>query len=165
MEFGKDYSQNNKCCLRLLPFAGSSALNLPQHICLATLLLRVIGLLDGGLSLPVLVRAHHHGDIPGAHPHWLWHIAVTVLSLLLQRPAVLGELDDLPVGAVGHMHRLLCPGDVVTGVVGTDPHVHVGVVAATLDQVGLDPLLRDLVRGVVRARDGLLPRTDRHDGD
>ena len=80
----------------------------------------------------------------------------------LQRPAVLGEFDDLPVGAGAHVVLLLGLGDVVTGVVGTDPHVHVGVVAATLDQVGLDPLLGDLVRGIVRARDGLLPRADRH---
>ena len=145
-----------------LPFAGSSALNLPQHISLGTLLLWVVGLLDGGLGLPVLVLAHHHGDVTGAHPHRLGHVTVTVLSLFLQRPAVLGELDDLPVWAVGHVHRLLCPGDVVAGVVRADRHVHVRVVAAALDQVGLDPLLCNLVRWVVGARDSLLPRTDRH---
>ena len=46
----------------------------------------------------------------------------------------------------------------VRGVVGADDEVRVGVVALALDQVVLDALLPNLVRGVVRARDELVHR-------
>ena len=60
------------------------------------------------------------------------------------------------------MELLLGPGHVVTGVVGADHQVGLGVVAAALDEVGLDPVDGDLVARVVRTGQGLLPTAERH---
>ena len=60
------------------------------------------------------------------------------------------------------MELLLGPGHVVAGVVGADHQVGLGVVAAALDQVGLDPILGDLVAMVVRTSEELLPAAERH---
>ena len=60
------------------------------------------------------------------------------------------------------MELLLGPGHVVAGVVGADHQVGLGMVAATLDEVGLDPVDGDLVARVVRTGQGLLPAAERH---
>ena len=61
------------------------------------------------------------------------------------------------------MELKLWLGYVVTGVVRADVDVRLGMILATLDQVGLDPLSGDLVRRVVGAGQRLLPRQQRHD--
>ena len=60
------------------------------------------------------------------------------------------------------MELLLGSGHVVAGVVGADHQVSLGVVAAALDEVGLDPVDGDLVARVVRTGQGLLPAAERH---
>ena len=60
------------------------------------------------------------------------------------------------------MELLLGPGHVVAGVVGAHHHVSLGVAAAALDEVGLDPVDGDLVARVVRTGQGLLPTAERH---
>ena len=60
------------------------------------------------------------------------------------------------------MELLLGPGHVVAGVVGADHQVSLGMVAAALDEVGLDPVDGDLVARVVRTGQGLLPTAERH---
>ena len=51
----------------------------------------------------------------------------------------------------------------VTGVVGTNVDISLRMILATFDKMSLDPLPRDLVTGVVRTGQGLLPRQQRHD--
>jgi len=82
----------------------------------------------------------------------------------LHGPAVLGQLDDLPVRAGGDVVLLLWLGHVVAGIVGADNVVTSGVVLAALDQVPLDPLHGDLVGRVVWTGNGFLPLTKRHSG-
>ena len=53
----------------------------------------------------------------------------------------------------------------MTGVVWTDVNICLGMVLTTFDKMGLDPLPGDLVGGVVRAGQGLLPGQQRHDGE
>ena len=60
------------------------------------------------------------------------------------------------------MELLLGPGHVVAGVVGADHHVSLGMVAAALDEVQLEPVDGDRVARVVRTGQGLLPAAERH---
>ena len=60
------------------------------------------------------------------------------------------------------MELLFEPGHVVAGVVGADHQVSFGMVAAALDEVGLDPVDGDRVARVVRTSQGLLPAAERH---
>ena len=60
------------------------------------------------------------------------------------------------------MELLLGNGHAVIGVVGADHQVGLGMVAAALDEVGLDPVDGDLVARVVRTGQGLLPTAERH---
>ena len=60
------------------------------------------------------------------------------------------------------MELLLGPGHVVAGVVGADHEVGLGMVAAALDEVQLEPVDGDRVARVVRTSQGLLPAAERH---
>ena len=68
-----------------------------------------------------------------------------MIARLVHGPAVLGELYDLPVGTLSHVELELRLRHVMTGVVGTDVDISLGMVLATFDQMGLDPLPRDLM--------------------
>ena len=86
-----------------------------------------------------------------------------MIARFVHGPTVLGQLHDLSVRTLSHVELKLRLGYVVTGVVRADVDVRLGMVLATLDQVGLDPLPGDLVGRVVGAGQGLLPRQQRHD--
>ena len=60
------------------------------------------------------------------------------------------------------MELLLGPGHVVAGVVRAHHHVSLGMVAAALDEVQLEPVDGDRVARVVRTSQGLLPAAERH---
>jgi len=135
----------------------------PENQRLSTLTLWFVRFFDGGLSLPILVSHHDVHYFMVLQPGWLRHGDITVIAGFVHGPAVLGELYDLPVWTLSHVELELRLGHVMTGVVGTDVDISLGMVLATFDQMGLDPLPRDLVRRVVGAGQRLLPRQQRHD--
>ena len=72
------------------------------------------------------------------------------------------SITHLSVRTRGDVELLLGPGHVVAGVVGADHHVSLGVTAAALDEVQLEPVDGDRVARVVRTSQGLLPAAERH---
>ena len=86
-----------------------------------------------------------------------------MIARFVHSPAVLGQLYNLPVRTLSDMELKLRLGDVMTGVVGTNVDISLRMILATFDKMSLDPLPRDLVTGVVRTGQSLLPRQQRHD--
>ena len=95
--------------IQLLPLTGRGSLQPPQNVGLLTLLLRVVGLDPGTpqLPVPVLLVVQEEGHLLVLLRSGWRRFQIAVAAWSLHGPAVLVQLHDPPVTAVGQVVSLL----------------------------------------------------------